>query len=135
MALMEWSNEFNTGIASIDAEHKVLMGFINDLYNGMIQGKGKSGMAPILAGLVSYTSNHFKHEERIFEELKYENTTEHKEHHKKLVDQVLDFQKKFNAEDVTISDELMAFLKEWLMTHIMKEDMKYTTLFKEKGVK
>lgn len=134
MALMEWSSQFNTGIASIDAEHKVLMGFINDLHDGMMSGKGKSAMSPILAGLVSYTANHFKHEENVFDSIQYEHTEEHKEHHKNLVNQVLEFQKQFNDGDAAISNDLMTFLKEWLMTHIMKEDMKYTDLFKEKGI-
>jgi len=134
MALMEWSTQFDTGIASIDAEHKVLMGYINDLHDGMMDGRGKTAMAPVLAGLVSYTGNHFKHEEELFETHQYEFTEEHKDHHKKLVDQVLEFQKQFNDGDATISSDLMNFLKEWLMSHILQEDMKYTALFKEKGV-
>lgn len=134
MALLEWSAQFETRIGSIDSQHKVLMGYINDLHDGMMSGKGKESMSQILDGLIQYTADHFKHEENLFDTHGYEATDEHKALHKDLVEKVLGFQAQFNSGDATISMDLMNFLKEWLMTHIMQEDMKYAGFFKEKGV-
>lgn len=134
MALFEWNAQFETGIASIDSQHKKLVEYVNRLHNGMMEGQATAALGIILDGLVAYTASHFKHEERIFDQIEWENTEDHIDHHKKLVSQVVEFQTKFKAGDASISMELMDFLKDWLMNHILKEDMKYVELMKEKKV-
>lgn len=134
MALFEWSGEFETGINSIDTEHKKLVEYVNRLHDGMMEGQATAALGIILDGLVAYTASHFKHEERIFEQIGYAESPEHLEHHKKLVAQVVDFQNKFKSGDATMSMELMDFLKDWLMNHILKEDMKYVETMKENKV-
>lgn len=135
MALFEWSSDFETGVASVDAQHQKLVDYVNRLHDGMMEGKANTGLSVILDGLVAYTANHFKHEEKIFDQIGYAQTEEHKNHHKKLVDQVVEFQTKFKSGDATITMELMDFLKDWLMNHIMKEDMKYVDVFREHDIK
>lgn len=59
-------------------------------------------------------------------------TASHKEKHGQLVAQVLDFQKRVGrGEDV--ADELMAFLKSWLVNHIQKSDKEYTQFLLSHG--
>ncbi|MBT4762512.1 MAG: bacteriohemerythrin [Bdellovibrionaceae bacterium] len=134
MSLIEWGDEYKIGMDSIDKQHEKLVDYINQLHAGMMEGKGAEVMGPILTGLVAYTKSHFQFEEMLFASHKYENEAEHKEYHKKLVDQVVDFQTKFKAGEATISDELMDFLKDWLISHIQGEDVKYVEYLKGKGV-
>ncbi|MCB9062993.1 MAG: bacteriohemerythrin [Halobacteriovoraceae bacterium] len=134
MALFEWNESFETGITSVDNQHKRLVDYVNRLHEGMMQGQASQALGVILEGLINYTDAHFKHEEKYFDKLNYKNAATHKEYHKKLVGQVLDFQKKFKDGDVTISSEIMDFLKDWLMDHILNEDMKFVDLFKENKV-
>ena len=134
MALFEWSSDFETGVNSIDTQHQKLVEYVNRLHDGMMEGQAAAALGIILDGLVAYTASHFKHEERIFDQIGYEQTAEHKDHHAKLVAQVVEFQTKFKAGDATISMELMDFLKDWLMNHIMKEDMKYVEVFNANNI-
>jgi methyl-accepting chemotaxis protein/hemerythrin len=96
--------------------------------------QGKSAVEKIMAELVDYTVMHFGMEEKIFAQYGYKEETQHKAIHKKLVDQVLDYQKKLIAGDPTVSINLMTFLKDWLTGHIKGIDTKYVPFMKEHGI-
>lgn len=134
MALFNWNAGYETGIETIDTQHKKLVDYINRLNEGIEEGKAAMALKVILDGLVSYTEVHFKYEENLFNKHGYENQEEHVAHHKKLVSQVVEFRDKFTNGEAEISNDLMDFLKKWLMDHILKEDMKYVQLFKENKV-
>ena len=70
---------------------------VNDLHDAMQQKRSKEAIGQILNGLAEYTVNHFADEERAFAQTGYPEEAEHKALHKKLVDQVLELQGKFNA--------------------------------------
>ena len=135
MALFEWNDMFSVSIDSIDEQHKLLISYVNQLHDAMMEGKASIEVEPILAGLINYTESHFKHEEELFEEFGYEDAQEHKDIHAKLVKEVLAFQKKLAAGETTLSSDLMEFLKEWLMDHIMQEDKKYIECLTNNGAK
>ncbi len=133
MALFEWNEMFSVEIPSIDEQHKQLINYVNQLHDAMMEGKASDEVAPILNGLINYTATHFKHEEDFFDKFNYAETDEHKRIHADLVKQVMDFKTKFDAGEATLSSDLMEFLKEWLMTHIMQEDKKYMECLKSNG--
>lgn len=133
MALFEWNDMFSVGVASIDQQHKKLIDYVNQLHDAMMEGKANDEVAPILDGLISYTATHFAHEEMYFDKFGYEETAEHKQLHQDLVAQVMDFKGKFDSGEVTLSSDLMEFLKDWLMNHIMQEDKKYTDCLTSNG--
>jgi hemerythrin-like metal-binding protein len=133
MALFEWNDMFSVGVNSIDDQHKKLIDYVNQLHDAMMEGKANDQIAPILDGLISYTATHFAHEEKYFAQFNYENTDEHKQLHQDLVGQVMDFKGKFDSGEATLSSDLMEFLKEWLMNHIMQEDKKYVECLTSNG--
>ncbi len=132
--LMRWTPSLSVGIDSIDSQHKVLIDLINDLYQKMHSGDGKSGVGDALGKLIDYTGTHFKFEEDLFATHGYEDIDAHMEIHRELVAQVVDFQKQFATGKADISIELMEFLKDWLLNHIKKTDMKYVPFLQSKGV-
>ncbi|MFO0726288.1 MAG: bacteriohemerythrin [Myxococcota bacterium] len=134
MALFEWSDDYSVKVASIDAQHKVLVGMLNELHDGMSRGSGNDHLSAVLSGLIQYTAQHFAHEEALFAEHGFEDAEEHIAEHQRLVKQVLEFQKKFDAKQASLNMELMRFLKDWLIKHILGSDMKYAALFVEKRV-
>ncbi len=135
MAIFTWGEKFFVGIQSIDRQHEKLVDYINRLHDGMLTGAGEEVLGPILNGLINYTDSHFKYEEQLFRLHDYPASEEHFAHHKKLVEQVLKFKNDFDNGDADITNEMMNFLKDWLMDHILKEDKKYSPFFLEKGVK
>lgn len=134
MALFDWGPKYCIGIKSVDDQHKRLVDMLNQLHEGMMSGKGNSTMGPVLQNLVDYTIQHFKYEETIFGTTGYEDAAAHKADHDKLVAQVAEFNNKFKAGSVTLSNELMNFLKTWLIGHIMGTDRKYVSFLQSKGI-
>ncbi|MDD5674977.1 MAG: bacteriohemerythrin [Chitinivibrionales bacterium] len=135
MALMEWSDSYSVSIASIDEQHKKLVGMVNALNEAMATGKSKEGLQKTLTELINYTVEHFSYEERLFAQHGYLETVKHAGEHKKLAGQVLDFDKKFKAGELMLSIQMMNFLKDWLITHIGGSDKKYSGFLISKGVK
>ena len=87
-----------------------------------------------LSKLIEYTVSHFATEEALFDKHNYPEKDAHKEIHKKLVAQVVEFQKQFESGEKDISLELMEFLKDWLIKHIKGTDKKYSSYLQSKGV-
>ena len=132
--LIRWSANLSVGIDSINEQHKVLVSMINELYSQMHSGAAKEAVGKTLANLVDYTANHFKYEESLFAEHGYQGMDAHKQKHTALVAQVVAFQDEFTRGEKDVTLELMEFLKEWLLTHIKKTDMEYSSFLRNKGV-
>ncbi|MBX7192613.1 MAG: bacteriohemerythrin [Sandaracinaceae bacterium] len=136
MPLMEWNEKLSVGIKQFDDEHKKLVGMVNELFDGVQAGRGKELLGPTLDGLVSYTVTHFANEERYMTQHKYPSLAAHKAEHDALTKQVAEVQAKYKAgASAALSMEVMAFLKNWLVKHIMGSDKAYTPFLNSKGVK
>jgi len=135
MALINWESSFSVNVAEIDSQHQKIVGFINDLNDAMKQGKGKDALGSILNELINYTATHFKYEEQYFEKFGYPETAAHKQHHAKLVSEVIAFRDGFQSGKLGVTVEVLTFLVNWLKNHILVEDKKYTSCFNSNGLK
>lgn len=136
MPLMEWNDRLSVGIQQFDAEHKRLVGMVNELFDAVQAGRGKDVLGKILDGLIDYTKTHFANEERYMVQHAYPDYKAHKAEHDALAKQVLDVQAKYRSgATAALSMEVMNFLKNWLVKHIMGIDKKYTPYFNQRGVK
>ena len=135
MSLLAWSNMFSVGVKDIDDQHKKLVELANSLNDAMKAGKGKEAMGEILSELVTYTVTHFTFEERLMEKHKYPLSPQHKQEHQDLVKTVGEFKAKFEHGDVTLTSEVMSFLRDWLTKHIMNSDKMFGKDLNSKGVR
>jgi len=97
---------------------------INQLYDAMKAGKGREVIDDILKELARYTDYHFKTEEKYMEKYKYPDVEAHKKQHRDFVNKVNDFIDKKAKGQVTLTIEVMNFLKDWLAGHILGTDKK-----------
>lgn len=134
MALFEWRDDYSVKIGSIDVQHQKLVAMLNALHDGMVAGSGTAHLGAQLQGLVAYTAEHFAYEERLFAEHGYPSAPQHIEEHQRLVAQVLEFKAKFEAGTASINMQLMKFLKDWLIKHILGSDRLYSAHLVERGV-
>ncbi len=125
MAFMEWSSDLSVGINSIDTQHKVLIKYINELDEAQKNNSERTELGRIIAGLVDYTVRHFQYEEYQFKKYNYADTEAHKKEHEELTQTVLDFKNKFDNGEIDFGPNIMAFLKRWLVEHIMGTDKEY----------
>lgn len=134
MGMFEWKNEYSVGISSIDSQHQKLFAIARELYTAMSAGRGKAALALILDRLVQYTTAHFGHEERLMRLNDYADFAQHKAQHDALTKQVLTFQTEFEAGRVTMTVQLLQFLKDWLEKHIKVSDFAYVPSMKQKAL-
>ncbi|MDD5297923.1 MAG: bacteriohemerythrin [Rhodocyclaceae bacterium] len=134
MALMEWSKDLELGIAEIDAQHRWLVNATNELHEEL--GKGapsQSEVSALLAGLATYTINHFVTEELLFERYGYPQAEAHHKEHRHFVRAVKEWEQRHSAGE-PLGKEILTFLKEWLRYHILKTDRAYVPFLKQRGV-
>lgn len=91
MMLIEWRDDFKTGIAGVDFEHEQLIGLINRLYERLGAASGRhEAVGEFLAELHDGISAHFALEEKLMRKRKYAGFAEHKGDHEKLLDEIRD---------------------------------------------
>ncbi len=132
---LEWDASFATGVPRYDEQHKVLFKMVNDLHDAMQQKRSKEAIGRILNGLADYTVNHFADEERSFSQTGYSEETQHKQLHKKLVDQVVELQGKFKSGEALLTQDVITFLQDWLINHIKGVDKRYGPHLSKNGIK
>lgn len=84
--------------------------------------------------MVNYTDYHFKTEEKFFDKHHYPETEKHKEIHQSFVDKTVELKEGLESGQMTVSYDIMNFLRQWLIDHILKEDKKFDAYFKEKQI-
>lgn len=134
MEFIEWGEHLSVGVAVFDNEHKQLVALVNKLNHAIIAGSAKKTMEETLQSLVNYTKIHFKHEEDYMVLYDYPDYQGHKMEHEALTSQVMDFYQRYQAGKAVFSIELMNFLKDWLIKHILGSDKKYKDFFLSKNV-
>ena len=134
MALMKWESKYSVGVATIDGQHKGLFDILNELHAAMMQGKAQNVTGPLLTKLLEYTQSHFKAEEALMSAAHYPALAQHRQVHLGLTGQVQEFMARNQKGDSTVSLQLLTFLREWLSTHILNEDLKYAPALKGQRV-
>lgn len=122
---LEWHESLEIGIAAIDQEHKSIVDNFVKLYELMKDGRGHEYYKDLLQFLREYVTIHFEHEEALQKRLRYPYYEDHLNHHnafKEEVDEMIKSHQLMDVKDIDLV-KLNLFIKEWLINHIMKEDM------------
>lgn len=125
MAMFQWTDVMSVGVASMDHQHKQLFQLINQLYEAMQAGKGDQLIQDILMKLSGYTRTHFAAEEEILRKIRYPGLNSQIALHKAFVDKVGQMIRDVKGGKKIATVSLATFLKDWLVTHIQKEDRQY----------
>ncbi|MEW6650980.1 MAG: bacteriohemerythrin [Chloroflexota bacterium] len=127
MSLIRWEERYSVRVPHLDQQHRHLVDLINQLYDAMRVGKGQIEMVGILDQLVEYTRNHFSSEEAFMRRQGFPGYAEHRAAHQRLTQQVLDFQTQYKSGEIGLSIPVIHFLRDWLVNHILGDDMDYST--------
>lgn len=130
VALIEWNEKYSVGIAEIDEQHKQLIGYVNNLYDYMKQGKSKEILEPLFKDLYKYTQTHFLFEEKLMLQNNYPDYHTHKSEHSKFIQKLDDLKEKFNKNSFSAGIETMTMLKGWLNEHIYHQNSHDKQLYK-----
>ena len=133
--LISWTVDLSVGVGIIDEQHKGLVDLINELNAAMRQRRSDSVLVGVLERLKQYTVKHFATEEEFFDKFGYPDSAAHKKAHHELVQKVLDFEAELKSGRAKVTMEIMRFLKDWLVGHIMGTDKRYGPFLNSKGVR
>lgn len=125
MPYLAWEDHFSVGLAEMDHQHKKLIEIANALYDSMKAGNSKEILSQVFNELVEYTKYHFTAEEALMDKYQFPELANHRTQHAELARQVIDYQAKFQQGALFISIDVMNFLKDWLVNHILQMDQKY----------
>ena len=132
---LEWSERFSVGVAALDEDHKRLVSVIDKLFTAHSAGTVAGKVGAILDELITYTDQHFAHEEGLLRERGYPGLHDHEIAHRRLVTSILKVRLDWNdGESEATILKLAELLKTWLVEHIVGMDRQYQTFLNEHGV-
>ena len=130
---LQWSEDFSVGVPGIDEQHRTLFDLVNKIHTAILEHKGTAACTEVLNELVDYTRIHFAVEECLMHITAFPEYEQHCALHHELVHDVVVLQEKIRSGKAAISFELLQFLRNWLIKHILGEDMKYADFFASDG--
>lgn len=135
MALAEWNSSLDTGIKSIDDQHKKLVEIINDLDEALKLGKGNVVENALYEELSNYILKHFSDEEEYMLKWKYPEMESHLQAHNWFTDKVREFRKQGKPGESSVTDDVLQFLLNWLIEHIKTVDKELGKFLLTSGAK
>jgi hemerythrin-like metal-binding protein len=129
--MIKWNDRYSVNIPSIDEEHKELFGIIGELGAALKEGESDAILGETLDRLVLYAGKHFDNEEKLFSEHNYPQKDEHQATHNEFIQKLSEYNDIFHKGSNIISVQLIGFLSDWLVKHIMREDQQYAKFLAE----
>jgi len=122
MALIEWQEEFCTGIPGVDYEHEKLIEQINSVYAMIDDNADKESIIDSLGDIYGSISAHFALEEQMMEKYGYDRYREHQADHERLLDDIRDITEEFEAAAVLDDQKFKQKLNDWFQLHFQTHD-------------
>ncbi len=132
---IDWSPQYEVGIELIDSDHQKLVGLLNQVVTAAHYHMGVNYVDNVLGELIDYTKYHFEREEGLMESNNYPDMAAHKEQHREMVAKVAEFQQQLSGEhEEVLSENVHAYLKDWLINHITHTDKELGKYLTTQGV-
>jgi len=133
--LFEWSESYRIGHDIIDGEHRYLFSVLKDFADAITTGDfNKYVLIHNLRALRDYTETHFSNEEELMLRINYEDYQQHRASHLYLSQQVRQLEEDFNNGKPVLTHETLKFLKDWLLKHILNDDIKLAQYINEQNI-
>jgi hemerythrin len=118
----------------IDEEHKKLIGILNKAIFAKGHNNNPEELREVLREMINYTLTHFGTEETYMRKFNYPEYQDHKEEHREFSIETIAYHDKLIEGDCQIANEILEYLKWWLVNHIQVTDKKYVVCFNENGL-
>lgn len=123
--IFPWNENFNTGVTTIDEQHRKLVELLNVLASHVAFDADIPALNVIFDELADYAAYHFQTEEAIWHAYFPGDTLEetHLDTHADFIDVVIRLRGDGSTkpEEIIIND-ILAFLTRWLVSHILEND-------------
>lgn len=122
MGLIQWGADFYTGLPDVDDQHRRLVALANRL--GDSPRSDAKVLAQAFEELRAYIVEHFSLEEKQMSEAQIdaEHFQYHKNAHALFAAKVTDLWEAYSSDADLTFEELLSFLKTWILQHILHTD-------------
>jgi len=122
-----WRDTMGMGVSDLDAQHKLIIHSLNALEKA-IRDRETAAIHTLFSRLLPFFKKHFAEEEAYFEKIKYPRRLQHKQLHAELLRVAADIYQQFMraADDggrLAAAADLQTFFEDYLVKHVIKEDM------------
>ena len=125
MALFKWKKEFSTGLADIDAQHKIFMNYINLCHDAVTRDRLHGVPPDLVKKLKKYAEIHFSYEEQMMDLYGFPELEKHRELHRQFTNEIQKLEKPRLAGESTINlKTVLGMMRDWFLNHIIVEDRK-----------
>ena len=132
MHLIQWNEEMSVHNEEIDAQHKKLIFILNNLQVAVAERQNREVLSKIIEELLDYTQYHFSTEEKHLHLLEPKLAVKHKQEHDYFVGKIKEFKDGYKSGRLLLSLDVLDFLNDWLVNHIMGIDQIYSKFFEKK---
>jgi hemerythrin-like metal-binding protein len=135
--MISWQDAMSVGSPALDADHKKLIELIN-----LAEQSGNASAWPqvttVMTNLLAYVQEHFRREEAVLNALHFPEVEAHTKLHETLAMKVRLLHDKFmvapsDGDRRTCCSILVKVLNDWLVDHILRQDMKYKPFISKKA--
>ena len=135
--LSEWKKKkLELEINDIDNQHKELIYILqqtNDLQHTS-DARKKVFLPVIIKKLFYYAQFHFSYEEEHMSKNNYGQIKKQQELHKAFISEIMKFAEEYKKGYITLTDEIIIFVKDWVINHILTEDKQYKDYLVENNI-
>ena len=132
--LLPWSDLYCVGVRAIDDQHRILVRLLNRLSRKRQMDHQAEAVDEALKDLMAYVQSHFAFEEDLMREHDYAEEKSHLEAHGRFFSHVQDLLARRQQNELLPLDELIAFLRQWLISHILRTDRALAVALNGKGI-
>lgn len=122
--LITWQDSYSLGMDEIDDQHQFLFQIMNRIWHAIVQRADVGTVVSLIEELEQYTIAHFTAEETYLRMIRYPGFDVHKQAHQGFISRVA-VEKQSILAGNSITLDLLHFLKDWLVNHILVVDRHY----------
>lgn len=120
---LQWREQLSVGNDLIDSDHQQLIEIINLAEHGL-QTNSRTKLIEALVQLFNYSKLHFALEEKISVAVGYPGAEQLHVSHDELLQKLTKVTQEIGEQwDATAAEHFGTFLREWLVNHVIREDM------------
>ena len=127
-AFAPWRDDLSVGIDIIDEHHRYLFELVNDLADVVSHKRGAREVARLVKSLDAYAKVHFRSEEQMMAHYGFAGLSAQEHQHHAFEAKIQEFYEELHINPLVAQFDVLAYLRDWLVTHILIEDAQLRTL-------
>lgn len=130
MPYLAWSDDLNTQIPELDAQHRVMIDRLNGLRTALSKGSTIEALTQMDA-LLECLQHHFEFEEQVLQMIDFSGIADHHSGHAAILEQVRAQRELLESDPVHAADAVLERITQALIEHIRHDDLDFGPTVRE----